>query len=133
MLALILFISATGLVLNKHYCQDQLKSIALFVEAKACHEQKAKKPCPMHAAMDQDQEDSKKCCDDETEYVKVEQEQINQTFEVDASIPLPFLAAFVDAFLVDHPITDKASIDFFNYRPPILVYDQPVVLQTFLC
>jgi hypothetical protein len=132
-LAFILLISSTGLVMNKHYCQNQLKSVALFVAAKPCHQQKAKQACPMHAAMDQDQEESKNCCDDETEYVKADQEQINQSFEVDASAPLIFLASFIQTFLTDHPTTDKASIDFFNYRPPIIVFDQPVVLQTFLC
>lgn len=128
-----IFISSTGLVLNKHYCQDQLKSVALFVDAKPCHSQKAMQSCPMHGAMETDQDAPKNCCDDETEYVKIDQEQIHQHFEIDTSVPPVFLAAFVETFLLEHPTNDQASQNYIHYRPPIIVCDQPVVLQTFLC
>lgn len=130
-LAFLLFISSAGLVINKHYCQNELKSMALFAEAEGCHQAK-KMSCPMHA--DQEEDNHKKgCCDDETEFVKADEDQYVQSSKIELKVP-PLL--FVDLpaiFNLEAPSLDKQSIHYLNYKPPLIVCDLPVLLQTFLC
>lgn len=73
------------------------------------------------------------CCDNETEYVKAEQDLINYSLEINDTAPLDFLASFAVVFLeAPAPETTKL-VTYTKYRPPILVYDRPVLFQTFLC
>lgn len=133
-MAFTIFISSTGLVLNKHYCQDQLKSQALFLAAKSCQHQKmVTVPCPVHGTMEVPADEDKNCCNNESEYLKADQDLINYSFEVEQVKPLLFLAAYAYAFLESPSFDQEASINYTHYRPPIIVYDRQVHLQTFLC
>ena len=67
-LALLIFGSAGGVFVNKHFCREELKSIAFFQKAESCHA--AETVCPMHA-----KETKKNCCDNESDYVKLELDQ----------------------------------------------------------
>jgi len=37
-LAGFVFFSATGFVVNKHFCQDELRHVKLFMKGEGCHE-----------------------------------------------------------------------------------------------
>ena len=133
-LALLIFISSTGFVLNMHYCQDELKSMAIYFEAEACHQEKEMASCPMHNAENHHGEkESKGCCDDETEYLKSETDQIATASEVEINVNPVLLSALLVALQIELPSIDTQSLQYFNYKPPLIVCDLPVRLQTFLC
>lgn len=133
-MAFVIFISSTGLVLNKHFCQDQLKSMAIFVAAKSCqHQNTITVPCPIHGTMEVPADEDNNCCDDQTEFLKADQDLISYSFEIKDTEQIQFLVGFAIAFL-EEPLTGiEALVDYSQYRPPILVYDRTVRLQTFLC
>lgn len=127
-LAVLLFISSTGFVVNKHYCQNELKSMALFHKAEPCHQDKATKSCPMHSSGEQEKKD---CCDDKTEYVKASDEQVAPSFEINLpNIPVLWAAIFV-VFNIELPALDSNTLHYLTYKPPIVLNDLSVLLQVF--
>lgn len=135
-LAVLLFISSTGFVVNKHYCQDELKSMALFIQAEACHKEKAVRSCPFHASPHeegQQKEGKKGCCDDKAEYVKSDDEQLAQSFKIDLELNPVLVSAINVPLSIELPSIDEHSLHYLNYKPPLIVFDIPVRLQTFLC
>ena len=131
-LALLTFLSTTGLVLNQHYCQSELRSQALFVKAENCHSAKKNMPkaCPMHAP-DSDQE--KDCCDDETHLLQLDEDLQQTTFEYKKLQQPQLLLTALILLGRELPTFEISSPHYLNYRPPLLVCDRPVLLQTFLC
>ena len=92
------------------------------------------KVCPMHADMNQNSKDkSKGCCDDETEIIKADQEKVNYSFEIETEISPVFLQAFVTSFFYNEPEIAEENSDFRTYRPPIIIHDLPIELQSILC
>lgn len=132
-LAFFIFFSSSGFVLNKHFCQGELKSMSFFVKAKPCHQTKQQVLCPIHAAKANDTAKKKKdCCKDESDFLKSGHDQY--AFE-SGTVDLHFMQAFC-AFaspLVKLPAKNKKTVDYLNYKPPLIVCDLPVRLQTFLC
>lgn len=134
-LALLLLISTTGVAVNKHFCQNELKSVALFVKAKGCHSGKVKKACPVHGYMMVEAESpaQKGCCDDETEIVKTEEDQIAPTLPEKPAIQTALLATLLVVLQIELPEIDRQTLHYLNYKPPLLVCDYPSQLQIFLC
>lgn len=129
-LAQLLLLSSFGLVVNKHYCQDQLKSVAFFAEAKSCHTANMPANCPMHGTSDTE---DKGCCDNESEYLKADLEQFvtsPSTWPDIDEIKLP-LPPFHDFHELVRQLASKPS--FLKYKPPALVADLTIRLQTFIC
>ena len=99
------------------------------MEAEPCHADKAMKSCPFHQ---KEAPEKKGCCHDESEYFKLEQEQQFElvSFELpDHTGPL----ALPSTLIIDLPQIDKKNLHYLNYKPPLLVCDLPLRLQTFLC
>ncbi|MCI5092686.1 hypothetical protein [Phaeodactylibacter sp.] len=136
LLAVLLLISSTGLVLSKHYCNGDLKSTALFAEAAPCHQNKKLKSCPAHGTMpvsDEDAPQKKGCCDTETDFVKVDDDQVEASLEFNL-FDYPALFATLVVLAGFSPVDeDDKSRHYFTYKPPLLICDLPVRLQTFLC
>ena len=138
-LALLIFISSSGFILNKHYCQNELKNTALFVQPLSCHDI-AKMPasCPMHQRLkacgnhEGEEKDDKNCCSTESEYIALDQDQQLQNFEFQHLNYPALLATIFLVFNIDLPTTDNANLHYLNYKPPLIVCDFPPVLQTFL-
>lgn len=129
-LALLVFISSSGLVLNKHYCMDELKNTAIFFKAKSCHEESMMANCPMHKHLAGSEK--KDCCNDEAEYIKSDADQIQpvaddfsfqQSFQFDLSWP---------PLNVDCPAFYKQLIHYLNYKPPLLACGLVTRFQAFL-
>lgn len=131
-LAFLLLLSSTGIVLNKHYCGSELKSMAVFMEATPCHHVKAVKSCPTHSSGEEGlQKEKKGCCDDKTEYLKSDEEQLAQSFRFDLkNLPVLLAAVFV-AFDIKLPVTDSNTLHYLTYKPPIVFNDISVLLQVF--
>ena len=129
-LALLVFISSSGLVLNKHYCMNELKNTALFFKAKSCHEESPMANCPMHKHMASSEK--KDCCNDETEYIKSEVDQI-QTIADGLSLKHLFQPGiFWTPLSIDSPTFYKQLIHYLNYKPPLLACGLWVRFQALL-
>ncbi len=133
-LALMVFFSSTGFVLNKHFCQNELKSVAIFSQAEPCHAQKTMRSCPMHGQMEvPGSNESKGCCDDTTDYVKSDIDQLVSNFSLDLESQLVLLSVALFSANMPLPTIERQSVHYLNYKPPLIVCDLPLSLQTFRC
>jgi hypothetical protein len=135
LLALLVFVSSSGLVFSKHYCQGELKNTSVFVEAAPCHGVSKAAKCPRHAPAQEDNTglDKKDCCDTQTDFLKVEDAQLSASADL-LSLGSPALLAVLFSFLPFEVIAaDTKTRHDLHYKPPLLVCDLPVSLQTFLC
>lgn len=104
------------------------------MEAEACHQIREMKSCPMHSMADlhpQDDKEKKGCCDDETQYCKDNPEQQAQSPEFDFQNSSTTPGALVLKLCAEWLGIDKQTIHYLNYKPPLLVCDFSVSLQTF--
>ncbi len=127
-MASLVFCSSFGLLVNQHYCRNELKHASLYAPAKACHAASMAN-CPMHAPQEKE---PKGCCDDQSQYLKHKQEQVQITVELPTApsdIWLAGINALPPSLL---PGINKSIAPYLNYKPPLLVCDLPVSLQAFL-
>lgn len=73
------------------------------------------------------------CCDDETEIIKSDEEQIAPSSPDDNLLSLAVLVKLPITLHHDLPKFDRRSLDYLNYKPPLLICDYPSQLQVFLC
>ena len=115
-LALLVFISTTGMTVSKHYCGDKLESIAIDSTTDSC--------CEMPD-----------CCHDETSFYKV-----NDDFSVPAldnqiqvsSIDLLFTTTFLAiAFEIIAP--DYVIFSLAESPPPLETDSVLALIQSYLC
>lgn len=126
-------LGSVGLVVQRHFCQNELKSISVFLEAEACHEKRsAEKSCPFHPPQSDSQQTAQKnCCNNDTEVIILDEDYTPSTFELGSK---PVLIALISLVLNLEIITDDpARPHYFNYKPPLLVWDHSLRFQTFLC
>ena len=131
-IGILLFLGSTGIVVNKHYCQNELKSTALFLKAEACHAVTSVASCPMHQHKGDEDREKKNCCDDKSEYVKSDNEQLVQSFEIDFPNHPVSLDNVPLVLNTDPSALDAHSLHYLTYKPPIVLNDIPVLLQAFL-
>ena len=108
--------------------------MALFFKAEPCHSGKSAVSCPMHSpdmADHQKNKEKKGCCDDETEYVKANDDQLAQSFEIGFQHIPVLLAAFFVVFNLELPALDSNTLHYLTYKPPIVLDDISVLLQVF--
>lgn len=131
-LAILLLFSSSGIVYSKHYCGGELKSVAFFGQAEPCHADKEAKSCPFHPTSDKEQPEKNDCCDDESEIIKLDEEIEIPQFDLE----LPEHQQLVAVLLVTADLlsfsSDKKTLHYLNYKPPLIVRNLPVSLQTFL-
>ncbi len=121
--------------IGTHHCGGELKSLALFGEAKPC-EHSAQDgdmmaTCPFHKK--ESKEDEKNCCTDEQFVVEgididtpVNPFHVNLTPDWEFSIPT--LGNTIKACGANQANDTK----YLNYKPPLLKLDIPVLIQSFL-
>jgi len=146
-LAFLVFFSTTGFVVNKHFCQDELRQVSLFVKGETCHHKMEKmadmEACPMKGmkkscskddSCTNKQSPSKKkdCCHDESQYVKSEQTQEKQSVEFPQLNNPVLVGVLFVALNLELPSIDDHALPFLTYKPPIVGNDMQVLLQTFL-
>ena len=77
-------------------------------------------------------DEDKNCCNNEAEYIALEQDQHLQNFEFQ-NFNYPTLIATIFVVLnIDLPTFDTVTLQYLNYKPPLIVCDFQPVLQTFL-
>lgn len=73
------------------------------------------------------------CCATVTDFVKNKDHQLSTFTELPLADVLPLLA-LLPGFVARTPLTvDAKAAHFLHYKPPLIVCDLPVRLQTFLC
>jgi hypothetical protein len=135
LLTFTLVLNSLGLVLNEHYCQNERKSVSLFVEAGTCHEvAQAKASCPFHPAMaleSTEKHASNNCCHDTSQLLK--QVPVQQAQQHSVLLFSLQAAVFPAALVLPAPPEMTQIGEYLNYKPPLLVRDLSICLQTFRC
>lgn len=146
-LAFLVFFSTTGFVVNKHFCQNELRQVSLFVKGESCHHKMEKmasmEACPMKGmkkscskdgscSNQQSSKKKKNCCHDESRYVKSEQTQEKQSVEFPQLNNPVLVGVLFIALKIELPSIDAHTLPFLTYKPPIVGNDIQVLLQTFL-
>ena len=129
---LILFVSS-GVTLNLHYCKSELQKIALFTKPKSCHE--AIKSCcgsKQQKACHRDDHDGN-CCKNESQFVKYDQQYTVQQEANKMDTKLPLVAIVAVLVLNPWSTIESNSVDYLNYKPPLIEKDFSVLYQSFLC
>jgi hypothetical protein len=112
LLSLVLFISTTGLTIEKHYCGDSLVSVSLFGDAKTC--------CDMDGGCCHQEKDTYILTVDYTTPV------FNLSFNLDTD-ELPAQAAVCNFI----PRPGFSTIDQFGLSPPLSQRKIILALQTY--
>lgn len=131
-LALLVFISSTGFTVNSHFCKDRLKDSRIFVKAKDCYEKQRAEKKTARSCHVKKQSCDNNCCKNTSEYFKLEQDQQLSIFKLKPFTQTVFIAVLWILYYPDHQVYNARLFKFFNFKPPPIVYDIPVLLQTFL-
>jgi hypothetical protein len=133
-LIFLLILSSTGIVLNKHFCQDELRSVHLFAQAKSCQQQAPERPaCPLHPPADQ-QDEHQDCCDNKSEYHKTDTEQQQSESKPESTyFPAPISGPIIGILFPDAARFLRQRIAYLHFKPPLLTLDLTIRLQVFRC
>jgi len=132
-LAAVIFISSIGVTVNRHYCQKQLRSTALWSMPKSCHETVTlndKLPsCPFHAK--KSDTEKRNCCSEESEYVKTETPQY---LVFDDILRIPTFEFDPPTFCLGQPKLLPIETDYaiYCFHPPPDKIPLRILYQNFL-
>ncbi|MCI4667833.1 MAG: hypothetical protein MRZ79_06705 [Bacteroidia bacterium] len=125
-----ILLSSTGLVVNKHFCLEELQSVAFFLPAT---------PCPMGVNKAQEclpgeiSINKKSCCDDQNELFKLTEEadpsSLSQSL-IDQELNLFWLEYSQENQIQKF---SEAFTPIQRYKSPLIVCDVIIDIQTFLC
>lgn len=128
-LAISILLSSTGLVISKHFCQNELVDIAVFSKAISCQgEGNNHLPYSTEGELIH----RKDCCKDSSNHLKVEVEQQAEA-QSDFSKNIKTQEAPLTHASIIEETHVSSLLNRFKYKPPLLVYDISVNLQVFLC
>jgi len=128
-----------GFVIQKHYCNNELRDVSFLFKSDTCDMLSAMKaPCPMHAEhrSPQNEEQSSHendCCKDTVEVLKPVQDLQAKIALSQLELDPVFIGIVAMVLKLVIPKKNKLSHPYQHYKPPILVYDLSLSLQTFLC
>lgn len=129
-LSVLMLISASGLTINFHYCQDQLFDFALIVPADNCRETGAHDNHYDHNG----EMDKSNHCDDETIKIESTSDYFVSSLSFDfEKVHLTDLFFTTPLIFEDQSITNSTAVAVLNYKKPPV--PQEVVLsqiQSFL-
>lgn len=124
-LVLALMLSSLNISVDTHYCQNHLKGISLFGEAKSCHEKKT--TCPLHQELSKDN-----CCSNKTISIKA----LDKAYDlVDVIQIQSLIVSLPEQVKLELPKTyylSKTYTTYKHYRPPTLIKDFQSQFATYL-
>ena len=123
-LALLVLISSTSFQVCMHFCQGEVREIALFGKAPGCEKERELPPCHRHA--------KSSCCDDET-VVHDADELTSLTHTLNVATPNEVFT-IVPFMLISEVIPDSSAsrYPFIHYRPPLPASDLTVAYRTLI-
>lgn len=122
-LAVFLFCNTSGFNLTVHYCADAISAITLFTNPSACSS--------MEKACCKKNEENKKCCSYETDFVKQDLDQISYSIDL-IDYNLTSLLSKPYVWEQGEIIFAKNNISKY-YRPPPKNKDLYILFENFLC
>lgn len=133
LLALSVVFSTTGFTLSKHFCQEEVQHVRMFVKAESCQHNKTAAPCQTgrpHCDSHGDI-DHKGCCTNTFNYYKLDQDKEAQSFQYKSLKVRVLLATVLVVFNIELPADDLHFLAYQTYKPPIVCDDFQSMLQTF--
>ncbi|MDN5204796.1 hypothetical protein QQ008_25625 [Fulvivirgaceae bacterium BMA10] len=128
-LAILVLAGSTGFTVNKHYCQGELQKVTFTEKVKQCPMCTKKRELPpCHKHMDTSDE---KCCQNETELLKVEDYNKAPKVNPEHKISFEFIT-LAQIILLDLSFDSIPQSEYLNYKPPLIAQDIPVLVQSFL-
>jgi len=89
LLALMVAFTSNGVVINKHFCNKQLKNISFFVKQDSCHKNESKPiSCCSKTSCAKKPAQTSDCCDNESELVKHDLENTVSSSNYNAALLL---------------------------------------------
>ena len=138
LLALLVLVTSVGLTVDRHFCGGEMKSFSLVGKAKTCYELATGKPQPTCVKADNKDEfqgiafSKKPCCENKTDHFQTDTDTSLQSASDALTVQTQhFLVAYVAVFVQSyvHYFSPKQYLD---YRPPSILRDIPVLIQSFL-
>ena len=131
-LALAVFLSSSGFVVNKHYCRGVVRNVAIFVHAKDCrHKTQSSSPATAPKSCHSQDKEPKNCCSEESEYCKLDQDQQVSSPQLKSLNVQALIHVMPIVLRIDAPEIDAHSLHYLTYRPPPVCDDFQSMLQTF--
>ena len=132
-----MFLTSTGFSIDMHFCGNHLKSFSLTGKAKNCFELAKTSKCAKHqqteVATPECEMSKKDCCHNKT---LVLQADLTPDIPANDLIISPqlqdFLVAYVAVFLKSILPNERHHSSFAHYKPPLILRDIPVLVQSFL-
>ena len=138
-MALLMFISSAGFSMDMHFCGGKLKTFSLLGKAKTCQDMadsKLQQSCVHKSNLAKQEKNEsihkKACCAHKTLHCQSSEiGEIGKTeFTLSQSLQL-FLKAYTITFISKSTFA-KSAPSFNKYRPPLILKDIPVLIQSFL-
>lgn len=136
-MALLMFVTSTGLSIDMHFCGDHLKSFNLFGKAKNCYELAGMQPTKCEIPQEQTPTmgcsmSKKSCCHNQSLNLQADLAADTENGDFLISPELQhFVIAFAVTFLQDQQI-EPQKVNHSPYKPPLIARDIPVLIQSFL-
>lgn len=130
-LVILLFFSTTGLEINSHFCTGEYKYSSFFVQPKNCC---AKVQGHYHTEGScEDEVNQTPCCQNKASFHKSNHPQ-NYTTDASKEVTFPTFKVIVSSFLNMGTLNyQRLDIDYYNYKPPLIKEDFPILFQIFRC
>lgn len=136
-LAVLIFVSASGFVLNLHYCGSEVQNFSLLGEAEACNlmedgqVQKEVTSCMIPEKSSKQELQPENCCSTKT--YKIDNNSIQKESE---KVVKTNKTQLVATFLAVHNLVDiffgSTTNNYPHYSPPALVKKRNLLFESFL-
>lgn len=135
-LSVIVLINTAGIPINKHYCKNELKSVALFVPAPNCHSahkscENEQQKCKVHQRCS-NQLTTGNCCSDQTVYFKSTQDLSCPIQKAEwAKKGTEGFNLIAQSYSQGEVRVNRSINSLAFYHPPPIINSLPILFQNF--
>ena len=129
-----LLMVSTGFTINKHFCQNQLQKILVWVQPGSCHDSTSGNSCnsKKHQCTHATPEEEANCCTNESDFVQLDADLVKPDI-IQNFLPDFFSFSFFSTVFTTPNITHHYSNSYLLYKPPLVLSNIPLLGQVFLC
>jgi len=130
-LSLLMLTNYVGLTFNTHYCGGKAvkTTLSIGLEDLDCGMIEVDTPCKSQS--ESSTFNLKKCCKN-THTQVIFEDEYNTQETVLTDVDFQFIAAFIISYINNYSVSTLADVEYSNYPPPLLAFDIPVLIQSFL-